>query len=902
MGVTILDKKVVKDWLAKLYGEAANIREKLFRIMLSLGLVIVTLAIIVSFFARSSIIVFIPLTLIDIVIGLGLYITCKYRKMNLAALIMGVLINICLFPFMFFASGGIESGAAIWFVLGIVYVFLLFSGKDLYLMFALTCLADIATYYFAYHYPEWIIPMEDTTAVFIDSFQAVIVVGSVSGIIFKFYDRLYEKERQISKQQQEEVERINQSKSAFFANMSHEIRTPINTIIGLNEMILRENDISEEVAENAVNIQNASRMLLALINDILDLSKIESGKMEIVPVQYETGALFSDLVNIIWIRAHEKNLEFKLDIDGNIPSMLYGDEVRLKQVVTNILTNAVKYTEKGSVTLSAKSERINGNTIRLRISVEDTGIGIKKESLEELFASFKRVDQARNRKIEGTGLGLSISKQLIELMGGQITVDSIYKTGSVFTITVDQEIVNSNPVGSLNFMAKKKLYNRERYKQSFEAPDAKILIVDDNEMNLMVACKLLRATKVQIDTAKSGKECLEKTRSKAYHVIFMDHMMPKMDGEEALHELRRQENGRCKDTPVIALTANVMTGAEQIYQDKGFEGYLAKPINGALFEATLLKYLPEDLIEYNIDEEDIDGSDNTIQIISMERKRKVRITTDCVCDLPAEWLERFDIMSMYYYVYTKEGRFCDVSEISSDNLLKYLEKEENSVHSAPASVEEYESFFAGALRDAEKVVHISMASRSSEGYEKASMAADGFDNVTVVDSGHLSSGMGIMVMYAAKMAQDGHSVEEICNTLTELKEKVSTTFIVATPDNLYRNGRMSKGVRDLCHAMNLHPVLQLAQNKIKLKGIIVGKQDRAYKKYIKEQLKDRKKIDTSILFLTYAGCSVKQLKEIQKEVNKYVNFEYIQLQKASATISSNCGIGAFGLLFMKEKK
>ncbi len=898
----MFDKKVIGDWMEKLYGGVTGIREKLFRIILSLGLVIATTAVIASFFVRSPLIVFIPLILIDFAIGLGLYITCKHHKMNLAAFVMGVLINVCLFPIMFFVSGGIESGATVWFVLGIVYVFLLFSGKYLYIMLVLTCLADLITYCLAHLHPEWIIPMKDMTAVFTDSFQAVVMVGFTSGVIFKFYDKLYEKEREITKRQKEEVERINQSKSAFFANMSHEIRTPINTIIGLNEMILREDNISEEIAENAVNIQNASRMLLALINDILDLSKLESGKMEIVPVQYETGAMFSDLVNIIWIRAHEKNLEFKLDIDGNIPSMLYGDEVRLRQVVTNILTNAVKYTERGSVTLSAKSERINSNTIRLRIAVEDTGIGIKKESLNELFASFKRVDQAKNRNIEGTGLGLSISKQLIEMMGGQITVDSIYQAGSVFTITVEQQIVNSNPVGSLNFMAKKKLYNRDKYKQSFEAPDARVLIVDDNEMNLMVACKLLRATKVQIDTAKSGKECLEKTRSRSYHVIFMDHMMPKMDGEEALHEVRRQENGRCKETPVIALTANVMTGAEQIYQDKGFEGYLAKPINGPLFEATLLKYLPEELIEYNVEEDEDESADDAIQIISMERKRKVRVTTDCVCDLPKEWMERFDIKNMYYYVYTKEGRFCDVSEISSDNLLKYLENEENTARSASASVEEYESFFAEALRDSEKVIHISMASRSSEGYEKASMAADGFDNVTVVDSGHLSSGMGIMVLHAAKMAQDGHSVEEICSELNELKDRVSTTFILSTPDNLYRNGRMSKGVRNLCRALNLHPVLHLSQSKIKLQEIIIGKREKAYKKYIKEQLQDKKKVDQSILFLTYAGCSVKQLKEIQKEINKYSNFEYIQLQKASATISSNCGIGAFGLLFLKTKK
>lgn len=888
----------MKPWMKKLYSGTLSLRERLFRIILIIGTFVVVMAVIGGFRSRTSMLPLIPALLAIIA---AQWLVYKLKKVEWATYLLGIVFNGYLFPLMFFRNGGIESGTTIWFVLAIVYVFLLFSGKGLCIALILSIISFGNTYYMAWKHPEWISTMENTLQIYMDSFFSLLLVGISIGTIFKFYVGVYERERELTEQQKEEIERISQSKSAFFANMSHEIRTPINTIIGLNEMTLRE-DISDEIAENAINIQNASKMLLALINDILDLSKIESGKMEIVPTQYETGAMFSDLVNIVWIRAHEKKLEFKIDIDKDIPSMLYGDEVRLKQVITNILTNAVKYTESGSVTLTAKGERIEENKVRLRISVEDTGMGIKKENLEELFSSFKRVDQEKNRKIEGTGLGLSISKQLIEMMGGQITVDSIYKRGSVFTIIVDQQIVNENPVGTMNFLMKKKLYNRDRYRQSFEAPDARVLIVDDNEMNLMVACKLLRSTKVQIDTAMSGKECLEKTLSKSYHVIFMDHMMPEMDGEETLKQLKKQENGRCLETPVIALTANVMAGAEKLYQERGFEGYLAKPINGALFEATLLKYLPNELIEYSVDEEEEEKPEETIQLVSGKRKKKVIVTTDCVCDLPQEWLEQYEIMSMYYYVYTKQGRFCDVKEISSDNLLKYMQDEKNTARSSCAPVEEYESFFAEALGKAEKVVHISMASRSSDGFYTASAAAKGFDNVVVVDSGHLSSGMGMMVLTAAKLAQDGESAEAICKELMQLKDRVSTSFIVPTPENLYRNGKVGKGVRDLCYALNLHPVLYLAQNKIKLRGVEIGSVEQAYKKYIKRQMRGKKKIDKRLLFLTYAGCSVKQLEEIQKEVEKYVHFEHIQWQKASATISSNCGIGAFGLLYMRKKR
>lgn len=891
---------MIKKWMDKYYGGAINFRERLLRIILSLSIAVSGMAVVAGICIGSRPIVLLPLVLMTAVSFLSFRLVCRYRKVGLAVWVMDILINIFLFPLMYFLSGGMGSGATVWFVLGLVYIFLLFTGASMYAALLLEMAVLGTAYFLSWKHPDWVIPMESTGSAHIDSLLAVLMVGIAIGIIFKFYVRMYEQERKKGEEQRAEIESISQSKSAFFANMSHEIRTPINTIIGLNEMTLRE-DISDEIAENAVNIQNASKMLLALINDILDMSKMESGKMEIVPTQYETGALFSDLVNIIWIRMHEKNLEFKIDISRHLPSMLYGDEVRLKQVLANILTNAVKYTEKGSVTLTAQSDRIDANRILLKITVADTGIGIKKESLEDLFSSFRRVDQERNRKIEGTGLGLSISKQLIEMMGGKITVDSIYTKGSTFTVTVEQQVVNPMPVGTMDFMVKRKLYEREKYKQSFEAPEAKVLIVDDNEMNLMVACKLLRSTKVQIDTAKSGKECLEKTNSRFYHVIFMDHMMPDMDGEETLHGLKKQDKGHCQNVPVIALTANVMAGAEEIYQEKGFAGYLAKPINGVLFEATLLKFLPHELIEYSVYEEDGE-EEGSVQTFFSAKKKKLSITADCVCDLPGKWLEQFEVTVMYYYVYTKQGRFSDQLEISSDNLLKYMQKAGSEAHSSAPPPEEYETFFADALEKAEKVIHISMASHGGNGYRSASAAAKGFDNVTVVDSGHLSSGMGIMVLHAAQMAQEGKSVEEICGMLAKLKDKISTSFIVPSPENLYRCGKVSKRVRDICEHLSLHPVLHLSQSKIRLRGVETGSVQTAYRRYIRHLLWDKKSIDTRILFLTYAGCSLEQLEEIKKEIKKYVFFDHIEVQKASATISSNCGIGSFGLLFMKKKK
>lgn len=309
----------------------------------------------------------------------------KLFSQKLAAWLLVIGTNVILFPFVFFLSGGMDGGTPLWFVLGLVYIFLLFQGKAFWLALCLSAASFLATYIAAYFHPERIPPVERFYS-FTGSYVTLLFVSCFIGILLKMQTKTYETEKALVEEKKAEVERIARSKDTFFTNMSHEIRTPINTIIGLNEMILRE-DISDEIAENAINIQNASKMLLTIINDILDLSKLESGKMEIVAGQYEVSSLFSDLVNLIWVRAHQKDLEFKVDIDPEIPSMLYGDEVRIKQVITNLLTNAVKYTDSGSVTLSAKEERIAADQILLRISVEDTGMGIRRENLDNLFRS-----------------------------------------------------------------------------------------------------------------------------------------------------------------------------------------------------------------------------------------------------------------------------------------------------------------------------------------------------------------------------------------------------------------------------------------------------------------------------------------------------------------------------------
>ena len=380
----------------------------------------------------------------------------------------------------------------------------------------------------------------------------------------------------------------SESKAKFLANMSHEIRTPINVVIGMNEMILRENK-DETIDEYAHNIKNASRMLLGLINDVLDFSKIEAGKLEIVANDYSTAILINDVMLGAEVRAKQKQLQVVSHIDESMPAVLSGDEIRIKQVLNNILSNAVKYTEKGSVTFSAEG-LYKEDKFYLRFAVKDTGSGIRKEDMDKLFASFERLELSKNRYIQGTGLGLNIAKQLVSAMGGTIEVQSEYGAGSCFTIEIPQVIVDDTP------MSKKKQIEEEikttpKEKKRLYAPDAKVLVVDDNKMNLKVIQALMKQTGIQLDMANGGSECLQMTMNKKYDLILMDHMMPEPDGIQTLHLLRDDKDNMNCDTKVIVLTANAIEGMREEYLNEGFEDYLSKPIDVNKLDSVLEKYL-----------------------------------------------------------------------------------------------------------------------------------------------------------------------------------------------------------------------------------------------------------------------------------------------------------------------
>lgn len=391
------------------------------------------------------------------------------------------------------------------------------------------------------------------------------------------------------------AEASSEAKTSFLANMSHEIRTPINAIIGMDEMIIRESK-EAGIIRYANNIRNASKTLLSLINDILDFSKVESGKMEIINSNYQVSSMLNDLVNMIQSRANDKSLELILDIDEQLPCELYGDEVRLRQIITNLLTNAVKYTKEGSVTLKIRVTKLENSIGRLDVAVIDTGIGIRKEDQGKLFDSFQRVDEAKNHNIEGTGLGLALTKYLLEAMGSKLLLESEYGKGSAFYFGLEQKIVDDTPIGDYQKMYEKSRQENERYRESFQAPDALILVVDDTRMNLEVCKGLLKKTKVQIDVAESGAECLQMCEQKEYHLILLDHKMPHMDGVECLQRIRQQEEGLNTNTTVIALTANAITGAKEYYLKNGFDDYLSKPVQGEKLEQLLCQYLPSELL------------------------------------------------------------------------------------------------------------------------------------------------------------------------------------------------------------------------------------------------------------------------------------------------------------------
>lgn len=386
----------------------------------------------------------------------------------------------------------------------------------------------------------------------------------------------------------------NQSKSVFLSNMSHEIRTPINAVLGLDEMIIRESS-EDAIVDYAKDIRSSGKTLLSLVNDVLDFSKIEAGKLELVKVDYDVSSLVNDIVNMISSRAYDKGLSFQVEIQSDIPHLLYGDEIRIKQIIMNLLSNAVKYTEMGEVKLCISYRKNDEDSIVLSVMVRDTGKGIKKEDIDKLFTPFQRIEEKQNRNIEGTGLGMSITKQLLDLMDSRLEVESVYGLGSDFSFEIVQMVKDWSPIGNYEEAYRRLKNNEIKYKEKFKAPNASILVIDDTPLNIKVFKGLLKQTEIQIEEAYSGVEGIKKAAKQEYDMIFIDHMMPDIDGIEVLKRIK-QDASFNSNKPMIALTANAVSGSREMYIAEGFSEYITKPIESDKLEKMLIRFLPEELV------------------------------------------------------------------------------------------------------------------------------------------------------------------------------------------------------------------------------------------------------------------------------------------------------------------
>ena len=612
-----------------------DIRRRFLNVALVIIFLIQIPTIILNFAVGSNILgTIVQLGIVPVVI-LEFWDLNKHPNSMRPLIIVVLACDFIIFPLMYFFSGGHRSAMPLWLVMGGIFIFILLDGTICYILGALYMAIIVAMPCIELKHSEFVKILETETDEVTDQLVGMTILIFSFGLLFMYQRISYESQRKRLEEQREklqeqekalasanarleeangnlanlnkelenaneELEAASEAKSNFLANMSHEIRTPINAVLGMDEMILRECE-DESILRYASDIDSAGHQLLALINDILDFSKIESGKMEIHPAEYEMFSIINDCYNMINMRARKKNLDFKVENDPNLPSYMIGDEVRVRQIIMNLLTNAVKYTKDGYVKLSISRRDVDEDHIILHVEVKDTGSGISKENQEKLFFSFQRIDEIKNRNIEGTGLGLAITKKFVDLMNGEISVISEVDEGSTFIVDIPQEIASKTPMGDFASRYNKRADTTSRKKggDMFTAPDARVMVVDDVKMNLNVVRLLLKNTKIQVDMASSGKECLQLSMLKSYDVILMDHMMPEMDGIQTMHELKKVKNGLNFKTPVIALTANAIVGVEEMYRKEGFVDYMSKPIKGENLENMLMKYIPKEKIILN---------------------------------------------------------------------------------------------------------------------------------------------------------------------------------------------------------------------------------------------------------------------------------------------------------------
>ena len=580
-----MDRKSVLEVGKVLYHSGLPFRVRLFNILASLGFIISLCNGVLSYWNngdRKLLLINTGIALLSLSLLFYAYYSKKYQRCYFITI---VVIFMFLFPIMFFKSGGYKGGMTSFYIFGILFTIFMLEGWLMFFCVWLELIIYIFTIGIAYYYPDTVIWFQSEKEIVVDVLTGVVVSSASLGVAMYLHFRIYKKQQIFLTQAREEAMEANRAKSTFLANMSHEIRTPINVMLGMNEMILRESE-SREVVQYAKSVEKAGNYLLSLINNILDITRIESKKLDIIEEKFSLRQLVQEVCLIGAKQAEAKNLEFVVDVEETLPKYLEGDALHIKQVILNLINNAVKYTKKGKVFLEVCQEEK-----QISFSVKDTGIGIKKEDMEALFDMFMRADIKRHRNIEGSGLGLTIAKELCEQMGGHIQAESIYGKGSNFTVYFPLKDAGTEKIGQWKVVEREPVQEKRK---KFFASEAQILLVDDSEQNIQVITSLLRRTGVQLDTAASGFECIEKVRNKKYHLIFLDYMMPEMDGIETFHRLKKEVNGQ--SVPVIALTADVSTGIHQHFLSEGFSDYLSKPVMWEKLEELLLQWLPATLI------------------------------------------------------------------------------------------------------------------------------------------------------------------------------------------------------------------------------------------------------------------------------------------------------------------
>lgn len=630
----------------KLFAQNMDFRIRIFNLLAATGFIVSLVIFAVSLINGASALNCAMLLSAALLSAVMLVYSTKTGNYRPCYIITVIFVFMLLFPMMFFTAGGYNSGMPCFFVFAVVFTLFMLDGKAGIICAAAEIVIYVSCCAAAYRFPQLVTPFPDEKGVVSDVVTGICVASSALGAAMFFQIKMYNAAV-------EEARRSNKAKGIFLANMSHEIRTPINVILGMNELITRSSD-HREVLEYTSKIQSAGDMLLSIINNILDVTQIESGKIMTSVKPYRTDSLVSELASIGSELCGKKGLVFTADISPNMMSMLEGDKNQLKQIVTNFLSNAAKYTLFGSVTLSAETSVQNDNneTAILKITISDTGIGIPDKELEHIFEVFGRGKNAVEYAVEGTGLGLAISKDLADSMGGRLIAESCEGKGSTFGIEIPQKICNSTPIGEIALTVSEK--NRS---DSFIAPECRILAVDDNTENLRVISLLLERTMITVDTASDGISAAKAVENTAYDLILLDYMMPVADGIQTLKIMR--ENGLSVSTPVIALTAEALSGSEEKFISAGFSAYLSKPISWHTLEKMLITMLPADKV--------ITGSSSE-DIISPEESRRL-----------SELMNKYDISldSGLSYLSGNMTRFCTLAKIFTDGYERSRERFEN---------------------------------------------------------------------------------------------------------------------------------------------------------------------------------------------------------------------------------